>query len=45
MGSFILFSTSRVICKGRLTREEIIFSLKHSWRFVDLEALGLQALS
>ena len=45
MGSFILFYTSRVICKGRLTMEEIIFSLKHYWRFVDLEALGLQALS
>jgi hypothetical protein len=25
--------------------EEIIFSLKHYWRFVDLEALELQALS
>jgi hypothetical protein len=25
--------------------EEIIFSLKHYWRLVDLEALGLQALS
>ena len=45
MGSFILFYTSRVICKGRLTMEEIIFSLKHYWRFVDLEALGLQPLS
>jgi len=45
MGSFILFYTSRVICKGHLTMEEIIFRLKHYWRFVDLEALGLQALS
>jgi hypothetical protein len=45
MGSFILFYTARVICKGRLTMEEIIFSLKHYWRFVDLEALELQALS
>jgi hypothetical protein len=45
MASFILFYTSRVICKGRLTMEEIIFSLKHYWRFVDLEALELQALS
>jgi hypothetical protein len=25
--------------------EEIIFSLKHYWRFVDLEVLELQALS
>ena len=45
MGSFILFYTARVICKGCLTMEEIIFSLKHYWRFVDLEALELQALS
>jgi len=45
MASFILFYTSRVICKGRLTMEEIIFSLKHYWRFVDLEPLELQALS
>lgn len=45
LGSFILFYTSRVICKGRLTMEEIIFSLQHYWRFVDLEALALPAFS
>ena len=45
IGSFILFYTARVICKGRLTMEEIIFRMKHYWRFVDLEALELQALS
>ena len=45
MGCFVLFYTSRVICKGELTMEEIIFSLKHYWRFVDSEALELQALS
>jgi hypothetical protein len=45
MASFVLFYTSRVVCKGRLTMEEIIFSLKHYWRFVDLAALELQALS
>jgi hypothetical protein len=45
MGCFVLFYTSRVICKGELTMEEIIFSLKHYWRFVDVEALELQALS
>jgi hypothetical protein len=27
MASFVLFYTSRVVCKGRLTMEEIIFSL------------------
>ena len=41
MGCLVLFYTSRVICKGRLTMEEIIFSLKHYWRFVDCEALEL----
>ena len=45
MASFVLFYTSGVICKGRLTMEEIIFSLKHYWRFVDSEALELQGLS
>lgn len=45
MGCFVLFYTSRVICKGQLTMEEIIFSLKHYWRFVDSEALELQSLS
>jgi hypothetical protein len=45
MASFVLFYTSRVICKGRSTMEEIIFHMKHYWRFVDLEALELQALS
>jgi hypothetical protein len=45
MGCFVLLYTSRVICKGRLTMEEIIFSLKHYWRFVDCEVLELKALS
>jgi hypothetical protein len=45
MGCLVLFSTSKIICKGQLTMEEIIFSLKHYWRFVDSEALELKALS
>jgi hypothetical protein len=45
MASFVLFYTSRVIYKGRVTMEEIVFSLKHYWRFVDAEALELQGLS
>jgi hypothetical protein len=45
MGCLVLFYASRVISKGRLTMEEIIFSLKHYWRFVDSEALELKALS
>src|SRR5215831_17025551 len=45
MGCFVLMYTSRVVCKGRLTMEEIIFSLKHYWRFVDSEVFELHALS
>jgi hypothetical protein len=36
--------TSRVVCQGQLTMEEIIFSLKHYGRFVDCEVLELKAL-
>ena len=42
MASVVLFYTSRVVCKGRLTMEEIIFSLKHYWRFGDMEPLALK---
>jgi hypothetical protein len=45
MGCLLLFYTSRVICKGRLTMDEISFSLKHDWRFVDCEALELNSRS
>jgi DDE superfamily endonuclease len=45
MGCLVLFYTSRVVCKGRLTMEAILFSLKHYWRFVDCEVLELKALS
>jgi len=45
MGCFVLMYTSRVVCQGQLTMEEIIFSLKHYWRFVDCETLELKALS
>jgi len=45
MGCFVLLYTSRVIGTGRLTMEEIIFRLKHYWRFVACEALALTALS
>jgi hypothetical protein len=45
IGCFVLFYTTRVVCKGQMTMEEIVFSLKHYWRFVDSEALELQGLS
>ena len=40
MGCLVLFYTSRVIYRGRLTMEEIIFSLKHYWRFGTLKPLN-----
>ena len=43
MGCLVLFYTSCVICKGRVTMEQMIFSLKHYCRFVDSDALDLQA--
>src|SRR4029450_3739449 len=45
MGCFVLMYTSRVVCQGQLTMEEILFSLKPYWRFVDSEPLELKALS
>jgi hypothetical protein len=45
MACFVLFYTTWVICKGQMTMEEVVFSLKHYWRFVDAEALELQGLS
>src|SRR2546427_12850442 len=45
IGCLVLFYTSRVICNGRMTMEELIFSLKHYWRFIDSEALELTALA
>jgi hypothetical protein len=45
LGCFVLMYTSRVVCQGQLTMEEVLFSLKHYWRFVDCEVLELKALS
>ena len=42
IGCLVLFYTSRVICKGPPTMEEIILSLKHYWRFVDSRVLPFQ---
>jgi hypothetical protein len=39
LGCFIVFYTTRVICTGALTREEIGFRLTHDWRVVDSDAL------
>jgi hypothetical protein len=45
IGCVVSLYTSRVVCKGRLTMEEIIFSPKHYGRFVDSEVFELKALS
>jgi hypothetical protein len=45
MGCLVLFYTSRVIGTGRLTMDEMIFGLEPYWRFVDCEAVELNARS
>jgi len=45
LAGLVLLYTARVLCRGRVTMEAIVFSLKHHWRFVDSEHLELQALS
>lgn len=41
----VLVYTARCLFRGRVTMEEIVFSLKHHWRFLNSEALELQGLS
>ena len=45
MASFILYYTSRVIFKGRVTMDEMVFNLKHHWSSVNCEALELYGVS
>jgi hypothetical protein len=45
MASFVLHYTSRVLFKGRVTMEEMIFNVKHHWSSVDCEPLELYGLS
>ena len=40
-----LLYTARVLCKGQVTMEEIVFSLTHHWRFLTSKPLELYALS
>jgi hypothetical protein len=40
-----LLYTARVLLKGQVTMEEIVFSLKHHWRFLSSNPLELSALS
>jgi hypothetical protein len=45
MASFILYYTSRVIFKRRVTMDEMVFNLKHHWSSVNCEALELYGVS
>jgi hypothetical protein len=45
LAGLVLLYTARVIFKGRVTMEAMVFSLKHHWRFLHSEHLELQALS
>ena len=45
IAGLVLLYTARRVFKGRITMEEILFSLKHYWRFLDSELLQLQGLS
>lgn len=39
MAFMVLVYTTRCLFRGRVTMEELVFSLKHHWRFLDSEAL------
>jgi len=45
MASFVLHYTSRVLFKGQVSMDEMIFNVKHHWSSVDCEPLELYGLS
>jgi len=45
LAALVLLYTARILCKGRVTMEEIVFSLKHHWRFLNSKDLELHGLS
>lgn len=45
LAGLVLLYTVRILCKGRVTMEKMLFSLKHHWRFLNSEPLALHALS
>jgi hypothetical protein len=45
MASFVLYYTSRVIFKGRVTMDEMLFNVKHHWSSVSCPELELYGLS
>lgn len=40
MAGLVLLDTARVVCKGRVTMEELVFSVKHHWRFLESDMLA-----
>lgn len=45
MACFVLFYTSRVIFKGQVTMDQIVFNLKHHWSSVNCQELEMYGLS
>jgi hypothetical protein len=45
LAGLVLLYTARIVLKGCVTMEEILFSLAHHWRFLGSELLELQGLS
>jgi hypothetical protein len=45
MASFVLYSTSRVLYKGRVTMDEMIRNVQHHWSSVDCQELELYGVS
>jgi hypothetical protein len=35
LAGLVLLYTARILCRGHVTMEEIVFSLKHHWRFLN----------
>ena len=45
MASFVLYYTSRVLCKGRVTMDEMLFTVKHHWSSVNCQDLELYGIA
>jgi hypothetical protein len=45
IASFVLYYTSRVIFKGHVSMDEMVFNLKHLWSSVNCQGLELYGLS
>jgi hypothetical protein len=45
MACFVLYYTTRVICKGHVTMEAMVFNVKHHWSSIDCQELELYGIS